>query len=134
MDLPRLYFRLRDPGALVFRVDDANPQGRLELEPIAVVNLRNGEVKPQGGQVLTIGDEDAIAAWVLARREDLSEREKDDIRRTVEALNHAAHWAQTRASEAEIDAVSQDLLLAMHDLRGVLVRRRSARLNSGSAD
>ncbi len=134
MDLPRHYFRLRDPGALVFRVDDANSQGRLELEPIAVVNLRSGEVKPQGGQVLTEGDEDAIAAWVQDRRAVLAEREADDIRRTVEQINHAAHWAQTRASDAEIDAVAQDLLLAMHDLRAVLVRRRSALVPDGNAD
>jgi hypothetical protein len=132
MDLPRHYFRLRDPGALVFRVDDANPQGRLELEPIAVVNLRSGEVKPQGGQVLAAGDEAAIAAWVQARRAELAGREAQDIHRTVERINHAAHWVQTRASEAEIDAVSQDLLLAMHDLRLVLVRRRAARVPDGS--
>ena len=118
----------------MFRVDDANPQGRLELEPLALVNLRSGEVKPQGGQVLTAGDEDAIAAWVRERRATLAARDAEDIRRTLERINHAAHWAQTRATDAEIDAVSQDLLLAMHDLRAVLVRRRSAIVSDGTAD
>jgi hypothetical protein len=134
VDLPRLYFRLRDPGALVFRVDGANPQGRLELEPLALVNLRSGEVKPQGGQVPSAADEAAIAAWVAARQAGAEARWIDDIHRTVEALNHAAHWAQTRASDAQLDEVAQDLLLAMHDLRSVLVRRRSARASPGNAD
>jgi hypothetical protein len=134
VDLPRHYFRLRDPGALVFRVDGANAQGRLELEPLALVNLRTGEVKPQGGQVLTAGDEAAIAAWLTAQQAGAEARAMDDIRRTVKQLNHAAHWAQTRASDAQLDAVSQDLLLAMHDLRGVLVRRHSARLSPDNAD
>jgi hypothetical protein len=125
VDLPRHYFRLREPGALVFRVDDANPQGRLDLEPLALVNLRSGEVKPQGGQVLSAADQAAIAAWMAAQQAGAEARGMDDIRRTVEQLNHAAHWVQTRASDAEIDAVSQDLLLAMHDLRSVLVRRAS---------
>ena len=134
MDLPRLYFRLRDPGALAFRVDVGTAEGRLELEPLAIVNLRNGEVKPQGGQVLTSGDEAAIAAWMQARKVDLAAREADDIRRTVELMNHAAHWAQTRATDAEIERVSRDLLLAMHDLRAVLVRRRAALVPEGKAD
>jgi hypothetical protein len=133
VDLPRHYFRLRDPGALVFRVDGANPQGRLELEPLALVNLRSGEVKPQGGQVLGAEDHAAIAAWMAAQQAGAEARDMDDIRRTVEQLNHAAHWVQTRASDAEIDAVAQDLLLAMHDLRSVLVRRRSARVPGGGA-
>lgn len=134
MDLPRHYFRLREPGALVFRVDGANPQGRLELEPLALVNLRNGEVKPQGGQVLSAEDDEAIAAWMAAQQAAAGARGVDDIRRTVEQLNHAAHWVQTRASDAQLDAVAQDLLLAMHDLRSVLVRRRSARMADGTED
>lgn len=134
MDLPHHYFRLRDPGALVFRVDGSNAQGRLELEPLAIVNLRNGEVKPQGAQVLTAEDAAAIAAWVQQRREELAAREGDGIRRTAEQINNAAHWAQTRASDAEIDELSQALLLAMHDLRSVLVRRQAARLPADGAD
>jgi hypothetical protein len=134
VDLPRHYFRLRDPGALVFRVDDATLHGRLELLPLALVNLRNGEVKPQGGQALTAEDEDAIAAWVREHRAAFAARDADDIRRTVEQINHAAHWAQTRASDAQLDEVSQDLLLAMHDLRSVLVRRRAARISPDGAD
>ncbi len=126
MDLPRHYFRLREPGALVFRVNGAALRERLEMEPVALVNLRTGEVRPQGGQVLNPEDEAAIAAWVLGQQAGAEARGIEDIRRTVEALNHAAHWVQTRASAAQIDEVSQALLMAMHDLRSTLVRRRAA--------
>jgi hypothetical protein len=134
VNLPGLYFRLREPGALVFRVDAGTARGRLDLEPLAIVNLRSGEVRPQGAQVPSAEDEAEIAAWVQARRAEVAAREAEDIRRTVEQINQTAHWAQTRASDAEIDAVSQDLLLAMHDLRLVQVRRRSALVPDSNAD
>ena len=39
-----------------------------------------------------------------------------------------AQWAQTRASDEQLEAVTDALLLAMHDLRSVLVRKQSERL------
>ena len=127
-DLPEYYFRLRDNGATVFRIDTANRQGRIEMEPIAVVNADNGRIKPQGDRLLAPADTAAIADW-LARRATLRPaREADDIHRTVEHLNRAAHWAQSRATGEQLDAVTDALLLAMHDLRAVLVRRKADRL------
>ena len=51
-DLPDYYFRVRDNGATVFRVDIENRQRRIDLDQIAVVNIRNGEIKPQGSNRL----------------------------------------------------------------------------------
>ncbi|WP_371154664.1 hypothetical protein [Jannaschia sp. 2305UL9-9] len=126
--LPSYYFRVKDNGALVFRVDTANRQRRLDLDQIATVNINNGQVKPQGDTDLTPADKAAIDAWMAARKATLATRDIDDIRRTIDHLNLTAHWAQSRASDDDLDAVTDDLLLAMHDLRNVLVRKRSDRL------
>ena len=130
-DLPDYYFRVRENGAAVFRLDAANRQRRIEMEQIAVVNIRNGEVKPHGQHRLTEADQAEIARWTKARRVTLAAREIDDIRRAVEHLNLTTQWAQSRATDAELEAVTDELLLAMHDLRSTLVRKKADRIDRG---
>ena len=127
-DLPEYYFRVRENGALVFRVDTENRQRRIEMDQIAVVNIRNGEVKPHGDRTLTDGDIEIIRNWMIERQAILAERDIDDILRTVDHLNLTTQWAQSRASDEQLEAVTDALLLAMHDLRSVLVRRKADRL------
>lgn len=127
MELPEHFFRVRENGALVFRIDAGNRHRRLEMEPIAVVNTSNGKIRPQGGRELTEADYTAIRAWMAEREALLAARQLDDIRRTVDHLNLTAQWAQSRAGDAELEAVTDDLLMAMHDLRTVLVRRKAER-------
>lgn len=127
-DLPEHYFRVRESGAAVFRVDTANRQQRIEMEQIATINLRNGEIRPQGDRVLSETDQRAIRDWIAARAEIAARREVDDILRTIDHLNQTAHWAHGRASAAQLEAVTDSLLLAMHDLRSVLVRKKADRL------
>lgn len=124
-ELPDHYFRIRENGAQVFRVDTANRQQRIEMDPIAVVNLRSGEVRPQGDRALSEADLQVISGWVADRRACLARREIDDIYRTIDHLNLTAHWAASRATAAELAAITDSLLLAMHDLRAVLVRKRA---------
>jgi hypothetical protein len=126
--LPDYFFRIRENGAAVYRLGTDPRDQRLEMDQIAVVNARNGEIRPHGARDLTEADRAAIADWLEERRATLARREADDIARTVEALNLAAHWAQTRASDAELRALTPSLLLAMHDLRTVLVRKAAERL------
>jgi len=127
-DLPELYFRTRETGATVFRLETDTRNNRLELVPIAVANLRNGQIRPQGGRSLTEAEDTAIRAWMTAREVELAARRVDDIRRAIDHLNLVAAWAQQGASDEELDAFTDPLLLAMHDLRGVLVRRKADRL------
>jgi putative ribosome biogenesis GTPase RsgA len=127
-DLPEFYFRIRENGAAVYRVSTENRQRRIEMTEIAVVNVKNGNVRPHGDHVLSEAEEAAIAAWMEARRAELSRRDLDDIHRTIDHLNLTAHWAQSRATEAELEDVTDRLLLAMHDLRTVLVRKKSDRI------
>ncbi|MTJ04464.1 MAG: hypothetical protein FH759_07215 [Sediminimonas qiaohouensis] len=128
-DLPDYFFRVRENGAFVFRVDSENRQRRIEMDQIAVVNIRNGDIKPHGDRQLSDTDLGAIQDWMQDRRQVLAEREMDDIHRAVDYLNMTAHWAQSRATEAQLEDVTDDLLMAMHDLRTVLVRKKAERMN-----
>ena len=127
-DLPEYYFRVRENGALVFRVDTENRQRRIEMDQIAVVNIRNGEIKPHGDRTLSDQDIEVIRDWMADRQVVLAERDIDDILRTVDHLNLTTQWAQSRATDDQLETVTDALLLAMHDLRGVLVRRKADRL------
>lgn len=127
-DLPDYYFRVRENGAAVYRVNVENRQRRIELDQIAVANTRNGEIKAHGDRTLSAEDMAAIRAWMEARTAALARRDIDDIHRAVDHLNLTAHWAQTRATDTQLEEVTDALLLAMHDLRSVLVRRKAERL------
>jgi len=127
-DLPEFYFRIRENGAAVYRVSTANRQQRIEMTEIAVVNIRNGNIRPHGDHVLTDAENKAIAHWIKERRTLLEQRDLDDIHRAIDHLNLTAHWAQSRASDAALEEVTDRLLMAMHDLRTVLVRKKADRL------
>lgn len=132
VDLPELYFRIKDNGAAVFRVDPENRQKRIELDQIAVVNVRNGEIKQMGKAEITDEERAVMEAWRDARRVLLAQREMDDIHRAIDHINLTTHWAQAKAEPEQLDEVTDRLLLAMYDLRQVLVRKKADRLNGRS--
>lgn len=127
-ELPDYYFRVRENGAFVFRVDTENRQRRIEMDQIAVVNTRNGEIRAHGQRTLSDEDMAAIQAWMEERQAVLAARDIDDILRAVDYLNLTTHWAQSRATDEQLEEVTDALLLAMHDLRTVLVRKKADRL------
>lgn len=129
-ELPEYYFRIRENGAAVFRVDTENRQRRIEMDQIATVNVRNGDIKPHGERDLTEADLVVIRDWLLKRIALLAERDIDDIYRAVDYLNLTTQWVQSKASDAQLEDVTDALLLAMHDLRSVLVRKKADRLMS----
>ena len=132
-DLPDYYFRIRENGAVVFRVETENRQRRIDMEEIATVNVKNGNIKPHGDRMLTAGETTVIRDWLTARVDQLARRDVDDIFRAVDHMNLTTQWVQTKASDAQLDEVTDTLLLAMHDLRSVLVRRKAERLMKDEA-
>ena len=134
MSLPEYYFRVRENGAMVFRIDTENRMRRIDMDQIAVVNIKNGEIKAHGDRELSDADQAAISDWLEKRRAQLAERQLDDILRTVDHLNLTAVWAQRHATPEELGAVSDALLMAMHDLRSVLVRKKSDQLKDQDDD
>ena len=130
-ELPEYYFRVRENGAAVFKVDTENRQRRIEMDQIAVINIRNGEVKPHGQRSLTEADNAEITRWMEDRKALLAQRDIDDIHRAVDYLNVTTQWAQSKATDEQLDDVTDRLLMAMHDLRSVLVRKKADRLEKG---
>ncbi|WP_151718053.1 hypothetical protein [Gemmobacter serpentinus] len=127
-DLPDYYFRIRENGAVVFKVDTENRQRRIDMEEIATVNVKNGNIKPHGDRELTAEEADLIRNWTRDRVALLAQRDIDDIHRSVDYLNTTTQWVQSRATPEQLDQVTDALLMAMHDLRSVLVRKKAERL------
>ena len=133
-ELPEYYFRVRENGAAVFRVDSENRQRRIELNQIAVINIKNGEVKPHSDHTLSDTELAEIDRWMSERTDLLDRRAIDDIHRAVDYLNITTQWVQSKATDAQLDDVTDDLLLSMHDLRALLVRKKADRLLKNSGD
>ena len=76
-------------------------------------------------------DTAAIKDWLANRLALLARRDIDDIHRAVDYMNITTQWVQTKASDDQLEDVTDALLLAMHDLRSVLVRRKAERLTKG---
>lgn len=133
-ELPEFYFRVRENGAVVFRVDTENRQRRIDMDQIAVINIRNGEYKPHGDRILSGKDKTAIEGWMQARMELLAARDIDDIHRAVDYMNITTQWVQSKAGDEQLEDITDALLLAMHDLRTVLVRKKADRMMRGDDD
>lgn len=131
-DLPEYYFRIRENGAAVFKVDTENRQRRIEMEEIAIVNVRNGNIKPHGDRILSPEEKATIDDWLEKRLALLAARDIDDIFRAIDHMNLTTQWVQSKATDAQLDEVTDSLLLAMHDLRSVLVRKKAERLTKGA--
>ena len=95
-ELPEFFFRIRENGATVFRVDTENRQRRIEMDEIAVVNIKNGQIKPHGSHELTEAELAAIRDWMAERIAILARRDMDDIHRAVDHLNLTAQWSSAR--------------------------------------
>ena len=89
-DLPEYYFRIRENGAQVFRMDAENRQRRIDMEPLAVLNIRKSDVKPQGDRELTEVDLVVIRNWMEERQELLAARDMDDIHPAIDSQNLTA--------------------------------------------
>jgi hypothetical protein len=98
------------------------------MDQIAVVNLNKDEIKPHGGRALEDSEIKAIRDWMVQRKSLLRMRDIDDIHRAVDHLNTTAQWVQSKASDDQLEEITDALLLAMHDLRSVLVRKKADRL------
>lgn len=116
------YFRPRPGGAMLLRIKYNARLRRSEMHRIAGVNKASRAVDVTTGHDLTDAERALIDAW-LADGNGL----KGDGAKALEQIGHIAHWAQFRASPADLAAISEDLLLAMQDLREVLVRKAAQR-------
>ena len=118
----KLYFRHRENGVTVFRMEVANRQRRIELNQIASV-LGDGRIIPHKRRQPTDKELAEIETWLAAhkaRQDDGSATQTDTF---ITQLNQFTDWVARRADPAEIDGQSDALLTALLDLRQVVVRK-----------
>lgn len=116
------YFRPRPGGAMMLRITHDARLRRSEMHRIAGVNRASGEVNVADGHDLTDHERALIDTWLTDGNGLAGEAAK-----AAAQIGHIAHWAQFKASPEELSAATEDLLLAMQDLREVLVRKASQR-------
>jgi hypothetical protein len=116
------FFRPRPGGAALLKLDHDPRLRRTRLHRIAGIESATGDVRVTDGHTLTDA-EAALIAGYLARGNGLDGR----AAKAVSDIGHIAHWAQFRASPDELAAATEELLLAMQDLREVLVRKAAQR-------
>jgi len=119
----RLYFRTRENGATVFRIDTENKSRRLEMHQIGTVAIRKKEFRPHGDAEITASEQKEINSWIEERVSFLDAQQNAEITGLIDALKSAAHWMNSQAQASDIKKYSTELFLAMHDLRGVLDRK-----------
>ncbi|SFR19044.1 hypothetical protein [Poseidonocella sedimentorum] len=132
--LPDLYFRRRENGATVFRVRAEGAGGALELLPLASVAMRSGEVRALGGAEIARDEAAQIARWLEARRAEIDREDAARLPALIDHVNRTAHWVQSRATDEHLEAGTEPLLLALHDLRSALVRAKGARRGRAEDD
>jgi len=129
--LQKLFYRVNRDGADVYRIDLQNRLKRLDLEKIAEIDIENDTIVPVDRMALSNEERDDMQNWCLARQDKLELRHQNDINRLIESMNHAANWIEHDASEAQIDQISDTVLMAMHDLRATVVRKMVNNNKSG---
>ncbi|GAD54031.1 hypothetical protein MBELCI_0083 [Limimaricola cinnabarinus LL-001] len=129
-DLSGYYFRVKETGGTMYRIGDETRHRRVDLEQVAVINTRNGDIRGPGNRPLAPEDQAAAETWLTRRQAILAARQIDDIHRAIDHMNLTAQWVQSQASAEDLDAVTEPLLLAMHDLRTILVRKKADRVEA----
>jgi hypothetical protein len=117
----RYYFRPRPGGAALLKITYDARLKRSRLHRIAGLEA-SGEVRVAEGYTLS-PEEEALIAQYLAQGNGLTGR----AAQAVTDIGHIAHWAQFRANPDELAQATEELLLAMQDLREVLVRKAGQR-------
>jgi len=124
----RLYFRTRENGAAVFRVDTQNKSRRLELEPIASVAIKKAEYRVHGDAVISDAEDKAIRNWIASRLDTLKSNDERRLIDLIEDLKSTTHWIVSQASPEDLDPHMEELLLALHDMRSTIVRKKAENL------
>jgi hypothetical protein len=115
------FFRPRPGGAALLKITYDPRLRRSRMTRIAGVEA-SGDIRVADGHTLTDAERALITDY-LARGNGLTGRSAQ----AVEQIGHIAHWAQFRATPEEVAQATEELLLAMQDLREVLTRKAAAR-------
>ncbi|MFN4058313.1 MAG: hypothetical protein ACK4HW_09050 [Roseinatronobacter sp.] len=117
------YFRPRPGGAALMKISYDPRLRRSRMTRIAGVETATGAISTSDGHTLTDAERWLITDY-LTRGNGLTGRSAQ----AVEQIGHIAHWAQFRATPEELGKATEELLLAMQDLRDVLNRKAAQRV------
>ena len=120
----KLYYRHRKKGAQVFRMEVANRQRRIELNQIASIT-QQGEIVPHKRRPATDAELYEISEWWQAWQNRRDAGELNQTETFMADLNAFTNWIAKDAPDDQVEALSDDLLMALLDLRQTVVRRLS---------
>jgi len=120
----KLYYRHRDNGVTVFRMEVANRQRRIELNQIATI-LKDGTIAPHKRRPPSDAEREEIAAWWADWQTRSATGDVCETEKFIAALGQFTDWLARRAPGEEVDQQSDALLTALLDLRQTVVRRLS---------
>ncbi len=120
----KLYYRIRKQGALVFRMEVSNRQRRIELNQIAAITGKD-EIRPHKRRPPTEAEVAEIQDWWETHKARREADGLDDVETFMEELNKFTNWVDKEAPNAMVSEQSDPLLMALLDLRQVIVRRLS---------
>ena len=120
----KLYYRHRENGVTVFRMEVANRQRRIELNQIASI-LRDGKIVPHKRREPTEAELGEIETWWADWQKKSGEDALDETEQFIAELNLFTDWVARKAPADQVDQRSDALLTALLDLRQVVVRRLS---------
>jgi len=128
--LPNHYFRIGVSEVIVHRIVTDERLNRLNMVRIATINMNLQFWNVDGGMVLDDADEAAINDWITKRRGMAGIIDEHNVRQIIEKMNSTADWFENMAGKEEVLSTSQPLLLAIYDLRSVIVKRKADALSS----
>lgn len=120
----QLYFRHGEKDVIVFRMEVANRQRRIELNRIASIDP-DGAITQLPDRAPNVAELARIRQWWADWQQRSTGGELDRTEQFISDLNQFTDWLACRADETEVDARSDDLLTALLDLRQTVVRRLS---------
>ena len=125
-----LYYRHRKNGVVVFRMEVANRQRRIELNQIASI-AKTGDIIPHKRRPPTEAETAEMSAWWTKYKAREDAEALDGTEAFQIEINRFTEYMQKGASDEEVNAQSDALLMALLDLRQVVVRRLS-NIDSGA--
>lgn len=117
-----LLLRVYDGGIEVVRETTDAASGASARESIGWAELRTGRLSPEAVANLSADEIAAITPRLRALRTNSRNRDRADAFMLHADINRVRVWAVT-AEESDIEAIAEDLMFEMQELRRTLIER-----------
>lgn len=115
LNLPKVFFRIKDNGANIFRVKTTGKTGRIELIRLGTAAIKSQKILAQDGVTITEDEYAQIREWLS---QQTSSRLPEDLRRLSRDVNLAAQQISAKTElDPELESAINNLLLSLFDLQ-----------------